>query len=91
MQAFEEAGAAIRLVLSDVVLPDRSGIELAKELCGRSPGLPIILTSGYADKQSEWPVIHESCYSFLQKPFTIVDLLQTLKKALARQRYRPVL
>jgi two-component system, cell cycle sensor histidine kinase and response regulator CckA len=85
LQAFEKGNTTIRLVLSDVVLPDRSGIELAKELCMRKPTLPIILASGYTDEKSQWPIIHKSCYAFLQKPYTIVTLLQTLKKALAQQ------
>jgi len=85
LKAFEKQSTTISLVLSDVVLPDRSGIELAKELCSRKPGLPIILASGYTDEKSQWPLIHESCYAYLQKPYTLVTLLQALKKALARQ------
>ncbi len=66
-----------------MVLPDRSGIELAQELCRRKPGLPVILASGYTDEKALWPSIHENWYDFLQKPYTVLALLQTLKKALA--------
>jgi len=84
-RAFKKKGAGIALALIDVVLPDRSGIELAQDLARRSPGLPIVLTSGYTDQQSQWPIIQDSSFCFLQKPFTIVALLQTLYNALGRQ------
>jgi len=82
LQAFENECATIRLVLSDVVLPDRSGIELAGELCRRKPTLPVILASGYTDDKPQWPIIHKNQYAYLQKPYTVLSLLQALKKAL---------
>ena len=79
---FEKNGDAIRILFSDIMLPDRSGIELAQELCSRSPGLQVILTSGYADQHAAWPDI-KGRFCFLQKPFSIVALLQALQKALS--------
>ena len=40
---------AVRLLLTDVVMPGGiSGFELAEELLGMAPGLPVIYTSGYS-------------------------------------------
>jgi PAS domain S-box-containing protein len=83
IRAFEKASSTIRLALNDVVLPDRSGIELADELCRRKPGLPVILASGYTDEKALLSGTHEKRYDFLQKPYTVLALLQTLKRALA--------
>jgi hypothetical protein len=83
LQAFEKESGTIRLALNDVVLPDRSGIELARELCLRKPGLPVILASGYTDEKSLWSRTPENRHAFLQKPYTVLALLQALKKALA--------
>jgi DNA-binding NtrC family response regulator len=82
LQAFEKESGSIRLALNDVGLPDGSGIELAHELCRRKPGLPVILASGYTDQESLWRSTHENRYDFLQKPYTVLALLQSLKKAL---------
>ncbi len=84
LRAYEKNGAAIRILFSDIMLPDRSGIELSQDLRSRSPGLPVILTSGYAEQHAAWSAIQGSC-CFLQKPFSIIALLQALHKALSGQ------
>jgi len=40
------------LLFSDVVLPNRSGVELAGDLLDRDLKLPVLLSSGYMDKKS---------------------------------------
>lgn len=73
--------AQIRVVLCDVVLPDRTGIEVAETLSSGGD-IRIVLTSGYTGLKSQWPVIQEKGYAFLQKPYSMVDLLQMLKRVL---------
>ena len=70
------------LLFSDVVLPDRSGIELVEQVVSRSPDMPILLTSGYTDNKSQWKIIQDRGYLFLQKPYTLVRLLKTVREAL---------
>ena len=57
------------LVISDVCLPGISGVDVARQLRARLPGLPIILTSGYPfgafGSTREVPVE----FAFLPKPF----------------------
>jgi PAS domain S-box-containing protein len=85
LAVFEKEGGDFQLVLSDVVLPDQSGIALAEELRARRPGLHVVLCSGYTDEKSQWPVIRQKNYRYLQKPFSIAALLETLQKELAQQ------
>jgi signal transduction histidine kinase len=71
---FAGSGGEIALLVSDLVLPGISGIDLAKRLRGKRPALGVLLMSGYTDRdvgafQSEMEGV-----SFLQKPFT-PDLL----------------
>ncbi len=70
------------LVFSDVVLPDKTGIDLAEELLARKPELKILLTSGYTDQKSQWPIIQKKGFKFLQKPYALLDLLQTIKEVI---------
>jgi CheY-like chemotaxis protein len=63
----------INLLLTDVSMPHMSGQQLAEQLHGRWPGLPVLLLSGCSPSELEQPSgVH--C-SFLQKPFTLQELL----------------
>jgi signal transduction histidine kinase len=42
----------------------------------------VLLTSGYADQKSQWPLIREKGFAFLQKPYTINGLLRATKEAI---------
>lgn len=82
LEIFEKEGKSFDLVFSDVVLPDRDGLQLIEELLSLRPQLPILLTSGYTDQRAQWPLIQESGFHFLQKPFGLSDLLPAIRKAL---------
>ena len=74
---------AFDLVLSDVVLPDGNGIEMARHFQHQCPGLRCVLTSGYADIHERWPEIDERGWVFLHKPFSKGELLRAVAAALA--------
>ncbi len=69
-------GETINLLVSDMVMPEKSGMELAKSLAGRKPGLRILLISGNAPSQNQL-----GDAAFLQKPFTRNELLIVVRKA----------
>jgi DNA-binding NtrC family response regulator len=70
------------LVLSDVVLPDESGLDLVELLLARDPDLPALLTSGYTDDRSRWSTIREKGLPYLPKPYGLEDLLRAVRRAL---------
>lgn len=67
---FEQEKENLDLVFSDVVLPQKSGLQLVEELLSRKPGLKILLTSGHTDQKSQWSVIRKKGHQFIQKPYT---------------------
>ena len=69
------------LLVTDVVMPGSSGIELARELRSRHPGLPVLLVSGYADENLP-DILTERATRFLPKPFTWPDLAAAVTKLL---------
>jgi len=85
IKVFTEEDGKFDLCFSDVVLPDRTGIHLAEELLSLNPQLPVLMCSGYADCDSEWPVIQEKGFRFIGKPYSIVDLLQTLREIFTKE------
>jgi PAS domain S-box-containing protein len=82
LEVFEKQKGNFDLIISDMVLPDKTGLEIVDELISRKPKLNIIFTSGYLDDKSQWPVIQERGYKFLQKPFEINDILRAVKETL---------
>ena len=70
----------IDVLLTDVVMPEISGQELAKRVRSRWPDVRVIYTSGYPG--DELKDMHRDA-SFLQKPFTPAELMQKIREVLA--------
>lgn len=74
------------LALVDIILPGQGGMDLILELHSTNPELKIIITSGKIDMtMSPFKVLaHQfGVLSILPKPFTIEELLDSVKKAIA--------
>ncbi len=69
----------IHLLLTDAIMPGKSGIELANLLVGKRPGLRVIIMSGYTE---ETLTGLESHAELLQKPFAPKDLRRRVRAAL---------
>jgi PAS domain S-box-containing protein len=76
----EKQKEKFHLVVSDIVLPDKSGIELMENILSLHPNIKILLTSGYADHRSHWTDVLKKGIPFLQKPYSLVDLLKIIKE-----------
>ena len=75
---FEKSGRNFEIVFSDIILPDKNGLELVDELITRKPDLHVLITSGYFGNQKKWKTIRDRGYNFLQKPYHAKDLLSRL-------------
>lgn len=85
MEIFQKEKGKFDLVFTDVVLPDSNGIQLVDQLVRERPKLRVLLSSGYTDHKSQWPVIQERGYAFLQKPYTLTELLSALRSTLRKK------
>ncbi len=83
---FKKEKGDFQLVLSDVVLPGKSGVELVERLLVLKPGLKVVLSSGYADEKSRWSAISDRGYPFIQKPYTLEKLLSVVKETITKSR-----
>ena len=72
----------IDLVLTDVVLPGKSGKEIISELQKNIPGLKYIFMSGYLDETVAKHGIMEADLNFIQKPFNSMDLIKMVREIL---------
>jgi two-component system, cell cycle sensor histidine kinase and response regulator CckA len=69
------------LLVTDVVMPDINGWQLAKAITAARPGLPVVYMSGYADDVLAADGLREG-ERFLQKPFELSVLTATVRDAL---------
>jgi two-component system cell cycle sensor histidine kinase/response regulator CckA len=84
LNIFGKEKGDFHLIFSDVVLPDKSGLQLVDQLLSRKPELKVLLTSGYTDQKSQWPIIREKGYRFIQKPYGLTDLLQVVREVIEK-------
>jgi PAS domain S-box-containing protein len=74
MALFEEHGATIDLLVTDVVMPEMDGRRLAEQLHQKRPDLRVLYMSGYTDDAVVRYGISHAEMAFLQKPFSGPDL-----------------
>ncbi len=83
LQVWEQHSNSIDLVLTDMVMPGgMSGRDLAVKLRDHHPRLKIIFTSGYNVEDSNTDFFHRGGTTFLQKPYTRLDLAKAVRSAL---------
>jgi len=75
-------GSKIHLAITDVVMPQMSGGELAKELDTLRPETRVLFVSGYAGQTVLDHRVIDVDYNFLQKPFTLKQLAAKVRAIL---------
>jgi two-component system, cell cycle sensor histidine kinase and response regulator CckA len=78
----EERGVTISLLITDVVMPEVNGRDLAATVLAHCPGIPCLFMSGYtADVIAHHGVLDGGVH-FLQKPFSAQELAIKVREAL---------
>jgi len=78
-----ERGKEIRLVLTDVVMPDMNGMELRDRILEINPAIRVLFMSGYTPSVILNHGVLNKGVHFIQKPFTIEDLGKRVEEVLA--------
>jgi len=78
----EKHAGDIDLVLTDIVMPNMSGPELAQRLTAARPRLKVVFMSGYTDESVVRHGVLESGAAFIQKPLTLGLLLRKIRSVL---------
>lgn len=77
-----ERGAQIALLLTDVVLPEKSGVALFEDIAAMHPGLKVLYMSGYAPAEQSLASHGRLPEPLLRKPFRTTDLAAAVRDAL---------
>jgi PAS domain S-box-containing protein len=75
----------IHLLLTDVIMPGKSGHQLAKEVASIRPKIKTLFMSGYTDRAILEQGILDNPSAFIQKPFNPTGLLKKVREALDQE------
>lgn len=82
IERFDTDAVGFDLVLTDVRMPRVDGTATIRALQRRSPGLPIVASSGLHGDLQDRDVVPEGTAAYLPKPYTSLQLLTTIRQAL---------
>ncbi|WP_024278140.1 sigma-54 dependent transcriptional regulator [Xanthobacter sp. 126] len=73
------------IVVTDVRLPARDGLELLADIRRRDPELPVVLITGHGDVAMAVSAMREGAYDFIEKPFVSDAFVEVVKRALEKR------
>lgn len=78
----DQCGDCIDLLLTDVVMPEMGGRDLAEKLCARYPKLKVLFSSGYTNDAVVRQGLSQDEIAFLQKPYDPFALVGKIRNLL---------
>ena len=78
----EKTGDKIDLVITDIIMPQMSGREMAEKVSENYPRIKILFTSGYSSNSIAKHGLSDPNTHFIQKPFTLETISLKVRKVL---------
>ena len=75
-----------QVVVSDIRMPGRSGLDFLQELHQRYPDIPVIIMTAYSDLESAVSAFQGGAFEYLPKPFDINHAVDLIRRALEQSR-----
>lgn len=85
---FKEHSKKIKLVLLDMTMPKKDGVQVFKDLKKMSPSIKVILSSGYNEQDATNRFTSEELAGFIQKPYRPEDLLKMIFEILKKENIK---
>lgn len=79
------------LVISDVMMPKKDGIETLGEIKKIDPDVEVIMASGFGTIEKAISAMKKGAYDFIQKPFNIEEIIALIDKALEKRDLKVVI
>jgi CheY-like chemotaxis protein len=82
LEAFRSNPEKFDLVITDLTMPQMTGMKLARQMVQIRPGLPIILCTGFSDQIDANQMLSAGIQAFLLKPLVANELAAAVRKTL---------
>jgi two-component system cell cycle sensor histidine kinase/response regulator CckA len=82
VEMYQENIERINMVLLDIIMPDMSGSEVYDRIKEINPNIKVLLSSGYNIEGQATELLEKGCNGFIQKPFNMNELSQSINKIL---------
>ncbi len=79
-----------QVVVSDIRMPGRSGLEFLQLLHEQHPHIPVIIMTAYSDLESAVSAFQGGAFEYLPKPFDINHAVDLIRRALEQSRRKSV-
>ena len=76
----------IDVVVSDIAMPDLSGVELLQLVRQQKPDVPVLLMTGAPQLDSAVQAVEHGAFAYLVKPFTLEKLATSVARAVKERR-----
>jgi YesN/AraC family two-component response regulator len=83
----KERKEPIHMILTDVVMPEMSGPQLAEQLLSLHPQIKVLYMSGYTDNAILHHGVLKDGVNYIQKPFTIDGLARKMREVLDKDSH----
>ena len=83
LEVVAEKSQTFDLLLTDLTMPELTGIELARRVRELEPGLPVVLFTGYSDSVPRGEVVAAGIEHYVMKPVSFKELAQVIATTLA--------
>jgi len=80
------SGGSPEVLVSDIRMPGRSGLELLQVVKQRHPAVPVIVMTAYSDLDSAVAAFQGGAYEYLPKPFDVDQAVDLIRRALDESR-----
>src|SRR5437016_7894330 len=75
----------VDLVLTDLKLPEKSGLEVLQAVKDENPLVPVVVMTAYGSIETAVKAVKDGAFDFLQKPVDPEKLILTINKALEKR------
>jgi CheY-like chemotaxis protein len=79
VKSSQGTAGGIDLILSDVQMPGLTGLELIDAICALGVSAPVLIMTGYGNREMVEELRRKGCGEFLDKPFEEEELLERVR------------
>jgi DNA-binding response OmpR family regulator len=80
--------AKFDLIITDLKMTGMTGIDLAKQVLQKWPGLPVVILTGFGDMDSVINALRLGVADYLKKPFSMDEVMSVVEREIGRSRGR---